>query len=103
VWLFANNHKKVFHLNSCATVRLYFGSLCTTVPHTSTAITNSFAINSVILFAISHILSTNYSKSNESSAGTSGYNIAILIFLKIHNIQWSHTSTKDEDMFTIGK
>jgi len=51
--------------------------------------------------AISHILSANYRKSKEFSAGTSGYKGAIL--LKIYNFHWSHTSTKDENMVEMGK
>jgi hypothetical protein len=75
--------------------------LCTTVPEYSPAITHTFPINSVIVIAISHILSAIYLNSNESSAGTFGCNGGI--FLKIHNFHWNHTSTKDANMVVIGK
>jgi len=65
---------------------------CKIVPEYSSAITRTFAINSVIVMAISHILSASYLNSNETSSGTSGSNVEIL--LKIHNFHWSHTSTK---------
>jgi len=92
---------KVYHLNSCVTGRLYFGCLCTTVTEFPSAITRTFAVNSLTVVAISHILSALYLKSNECSGGTSGCNGGIL--LKIHNFHWSHTSTKDANMVVIGK
>jgi hypothetical protein len=55
---------------------------------------------SLIVVAISHILSTIYLNSNESSGGTSGYNGGILH--KIHKFPWSHNSTKDANMVVIG-
>ena len=55
----------------CDTV-LYLGCLCTIVPEYSSAITRTFAINSVIVVAISHILSSIYWNSNESSGNTRG-------------------------------
>jgi hypothetical protein len=94
---------KAFHLNSCATVRQYLGRLCAVVPEYSSAITSTFAINCVSLVAISYILSAIYWNSNEYSAGTSGCNIAILLFFKIHNFQWNHTRRRDADVFAIGK
>jgi len=87
---------KVCHLNSFVTGRLYFGCLYTFVPEYSSTITRTFAIKSVIVVAISHMLSAIYLNSNESSAGNSGCNGAIL--LKIHSFHWSHTSTKDANM-----
>jgi hypothetical protein len=58
-------------------------------------------IYSVIVVAISHILSAIYLNSNESSDGTSGCKEGPL--RKIHNVHWSHTSTKDANMVVIGK
>jgi len=74
------------------------GCLCTIVSEYSSAITRSFTITSVIVVAISHISSAIYLNSNESSGGTSGCSGGI--FLKIHNF---NTSTKDANMFAIGK
>ena len=79
---------KVCYLNSCVTVRLYLGWLCTVVPKYPSTITRTFAINSVIVVAISHTLSAIYCNSNESSGGTSGCNGGILF--KIHCFHWSH-------------
>ena len=62
----------------CDTV-LYLGCLCTIVTEYSSAITRTFAINSVIVVAISHILSAIYWNSNESSGCTSGCNGGILL------------------------
>ena len=84
----------------CGTL-LYLGCLCTIVTEYSSAITRTFAINSVIVVAISHILSAIYWNSNESSGCTSGCNGGIL--LKIRNFHWSHTSTKDVNMVVSGK
>ena len=50
---------------------------------------------------ISHILSAIYFKGDESSGSTCGCNGGIL--LKIHNLYWSHISTRDANMFVIGK
>ena len=77
------------------------GCHCTIVPEYLSAITRTFAVTSVIVVAISHILSANYLNSNESSGGTSGCNGGI--FIKIHNFHWSHSSTKDGNMVVIGK
>ena len=77
------------------------GCLCKIVPEYSSAITRTFAITSVIVVAISHILSAIYLNSNESSVGTSGCNGGI--FLKIHNFHWSHTSKEDENLVVIVK
>jgi len=77
------------------------GCLCTNVPEYSPTVTRTFAINSVIVVAISNILSAVYCNSNECSGGTSGCNGGILI--EIHNVHWSHTSTKDANMVVIGK
>jgi len=65
------------------------GCLCTAVPEYPSAITRTFAINSVIVVVMSHILSAIYWNSNESSGGTFGWNGGIL--LKIHSFYWSHT------------
>ena len=75
--------------------------LCRNVPEYPSAITRTFPINSVIAFAISHILSAIYLNSNECSDGTAGCDGKIL--LKIHNFLWSHTSTKSANMMAIGK
>jgi hypothetical protein len=83
---------KVCHLNSCVTGRLHLGCICTIVTEYPIAITRTFAINSVTVVAISHILSVIYLNSNESSGGTSGCSGGI--FLKIHNFHWSHTLQK---------
>jgi hypothetical protein len=85
---------KVCHLNSCATGRLYLGCFCRNVPEYLSAITRTFAINCVIVVAISHILSAINRNSNESSGGISCWNGGIL--LKIHNFHCSHTSTKKQ-------
>jgi len=61
----------------------------------------TFATNSVFVVAISHILSSIYLNSNESSAGNPGCNGGILI--KIHNFHCGHTSTKYANMVAIGK
>jgi hypothetical protein len=45
---------KACYLNSCVTGRLYLGCLCTIVAVYSSPITRTFAINSVIVVAISH-------------------------------------------------
>jgi hypothetical protein len=74
---------------------------CRIVPEYSSAITRPFAINNVIVVAISHKLNAVHLNSNESSGGTSGCNGEI--FLKSHNFPWSHTSTKDANMVAIGK
>jgi len=66
----------------CDTV-LLSGCQCRTVPEYSPTITRTFAINSVIVVAISHILSAIHCNCNECSGGTSGFNGGILI--KIHN------------------
>ena len=63
---------KVCQLKSCTTGRLYLGCLCRNVPEYPSAITRTFAINSVIVVAISHILSAIYMNSDESSGGTFG-------------------------------
>jgi hypothetical protein len=65
---------------------------CRIVPEYSPAITRTFAINRVIVVAISHTLSAIYCNSNESSAGTSGCIEGIL--LKIHSFHWSHSLHK---------
>ena len=83
---------KVCYLKSCVTGRLYLGCLCTIVPEYSFTITRTFAINSVIVVSISHLLSAIYFNSIESSGGTSGCNGGI--FLKIHNFHWIHTLHK---------
>jgi hypothetical protein len=77
------------------------GCLYTIVPEYSPAITCTFVISSVIVVAISHILSAVYLKSNESSGSTSGCYGGI--FIKKHNFQWSHNSTKDANMVAFGK
>ena len=77
------------------------GCLCRIVLEYPSAITRTFAINSVIVVAISHTLSAIYLNSNESSGGTSGCNRGTLH--KIHNFPWSHTSTKDTYIVVIGK
>ena len=77
------------------------GCLCTNAPEYSSAITHTFTINSVIVFAISHMLSAIYWNSNECSGSTSGWSGGIL--LKIYNLHWSHNSTKDANMVAIGK
>ena len=59
---------------------------------TRPAITITFAINSVIVIAICHILSAIYWNSNESSGSTSGCSGGI--FHKIHNFHSSHTLHK---------
>jgi hypothetical protein len=92
---------KVCYLNSCATGRLYLGCLCGNVPEYPSAITRTFAINCVIVVAVSHTLSAIYWNNNENSGGISCWNWGIL--LKIHNFHWSHTSTKDTNMVAIGK
>jgi len=71
------------------------------VPEYSSVITRKFAINSLIVVAISHILSAINLNSSESSADTSDCNGGI--FLKIHNFHWSTPSTKDANMLAIGK
>ena len=45
----------------------------------SSTVTRTFAINSVIVVAISHILSAIHLNSNECSGGTSGCNGGILL------------------------
>ena len=77
------------------------GCVCTNVPEYSSVIKRTFAINSVIVVAISHILNAIYLKSNESSGSTSGCNGGIL--LKIHNFHWSQAYTKDANMGGIDK
>jgi len=77
------------------------GCLCTNVPEYSPTVTRTFAINCVIVVAISHILNAIYLNSNESFGDTSGCKGRIL--LKIHNFPWNHTSTKDANMVVIGK
>jgi hypothetical protein len=77
---------KICYLNSCVTGRLYLYN-CSWI-----FITRTFAVNSVIVVAISHILSVIYWNSNEYSGGTSGCNGGL--FLKIHNFHWSHTLHK---------
>ena len=51
---------KFCYLKSCVTGKLYLGCLCRNVPEYSSAITRTFTINSVIVVAISHILSAIY-------------------------------------------
>jgi len=51
---------KVCYWNSFATGRLYLGCLCANVPEYSSAITSTFAVNRVIVVAISHTLSAIY-------------------------------------------
>jgi len=75
----------------CDTV-LLSDCLCRNVPEYSPAVTRTFAINSVIVVAISHILSAFYCNSNKCSGGNPGCIGGIL--LKIHYFHWSHTSTK---------
>ena len=75
--------------------------LCTNVAEYSSAVTRTFAINSVIVVAISHILNAIYLNSNESFSGTSGCNGKILLI--IHNFPWNHTFTKDANMVVFGK
>ena len=77
------------------------GCLCATVPEYSTAITRTFAINSVIVVAISHTLSASYLNSNECSGSTSGWSGGILH--KIRTFHWSHTSTKNANVVGISK
>jgi len=77
------------------------GCLCTIVPEYSPTVIRTFAISSVIVVAISHILSAVYLNSNEYSGGTSGCNGGIL--LKTENFPQGHTSTKDVYMVVIGK
>jgi hypothetical protein len=86
---------------SCVTLWLYLGCLCTIDPEYPSAITRTFALNSVIVVAISQTLSAIYLNSNEFSSSNSGCNGGIL--LKIHNFHWSHTSTNDVNMVGIGK
>jgi len=83
----------------CDTVQLS-GCLCKNVPEYSSTVKSTFAINTVIVVAISHILNVVYLNSNECSGSTCGCNGEILI--KTHNFQWSHTSTKDANMVVIG-
>ena len=83
---------KARHLKSCVTGRLCFGCLRRTITEYSPVITRTFAINSVIVVAISHILIAFYWKSNESYGGTCGFNGGI--FLTIHSFHWSHTIHK---------
>ena len=83
---------KVRHLKSCVTGRLCLGCLRTTVTEYSSAITRTFAINSVIVVPISHILSEIYRNSKYSSGYTSGCNGGM--FLTIHNFHWNHTIHK---------
>ena len=75
----------------CDTV-LLVASFCTIVTQYSSAITRTFAVNSVIVVAINHTLSAIYWNSNESPAGASGCNEGILH--KIHNFHWSHNFKK---------
>ena len=56
LWLLFRNKINVCHLNSCVNGRLYLSRFCTIVPEYSSAITRTFALNSVILVAISHEL-----------------------------------------------
>ena len=84
----------------CVTVMLS-GCPCKNVPEYSTAVTRTFAINSVILVAIGHILNAIYLNNNASFGVTSGCNGRIL--LKVHNFPWNHTSTKDANMVVNGK
>ena len=70
---------KVRHLNSCVTGRLCIGCLRRTITEYSPAITCTFAINSIIVVAISHILCAFYWNSDESSGGTSGCNRGMLL------------------------
>ena len=92
---------KFYHLKSCVTEQLYLGCICKNVPEYSSAIARTFAINTVIVVAISHILSAIDLNSNESSGCTSGCNGGIL--LKIRTFHWSQNSTKDANMVGIGK
>jgi len=55
---------------------------CTNVPEYSPTVKRTFAINSVIVVAITHILSAIYCKNNDCSGGTCECNGGILI--KIH-------------------
>jgi hypothetical protein len=80
---------KVSYLNSCVIGRLYVGCPCRIVFEYSSAIKRNFVINSVIVVAISNVLTTICWNYNGSSAGTSGCNGGI--FLRIHNFHWSHT------------
>jgi cytochrome b subunit of formate dehydrogenase len=82
---------KVCYLKGCVIGRLYLGCICRIVTEYSSAITRTFNINSVIVVAISHILSAIYWNSNESSGGNFGCNGGI--FLKIHNFHCSHIHT----------
>jgi len=70
------------------------GCLCTNVPEYSPTVTRTFAINSVIVVAISHTLSAIYLNSNELSVGTSGCNGGIL--LKIHDFTGATPSQKTQ-------
>jgi hypothetical protein len=101
LWLFANNQNFGLSLEQLSNWRAVSWYISRNVLEYSSSITRTFAINSVIVVAISHTLSTNYVNSNESSGGTSGCNGGIL--LKIHNFHWSHASTKDANMVAIGK
>ena len=93
---------KIIYLKICVTGRLYLMPMYSTnVPEYSSNITRTFAIDSLIVVAISHILSAIYLNSNECSGSTSGCNRGIL--LKIHNFHWSRTSTEDANMVGIGK
>jgi len=78
-------------LQLCDTV-LLVAAFCTIVTEYSSAITPTFAVNSVIVVAISHTLSAIYWNSNETSARASVCNGGIL--LKIHNFHWSHNFKK---------
>ena len=100
LWLLFRN-KIVCHLNSCVNGRLYLSRLCTIVPEFSSAITRTFALNSVILVAISHKISAIDLNSNKTSGDISGCKGGI--YLKIHNIHWSHTLHKNANMVAIDK
>ena len=91
---------KVCYLKSCVTGRLYLMP-CRIVSEYSSTIRCTFAINSVIVVAISCNLSARYLKSNESSGGISGCNGPIL--LKIHSCPCSQTSTKHINMLGLGQ
>jgi hypothetical protein len=68
------------------------GCLYTIVTEYPSTITRTFAINNVIMIAISHKLSAINWNSNESSGGTSGCSGGIL--LKIHNLHWTKPPQK---------
>jgi hypothetical protein len=74
------------------------GCLCRIVPEYSSAITSTFVLNSVIVVAISLVISPITWNSNEPFGSTSGCDGGI--FLKIHNF---NTSTNDANMVAIGK